>query len=198
MEPTAREPLGEVSGTKLRRLTINLSKRSNLFKTVKWWSEKNVEHRLEDCTVSRAQAMGSGEACLVSRNDPMHDSVAYLYNNLPAETDILHEYFVPRDRIVPFLHEMKARGINVSFASDNTRDPFYAYGDMDMLEVFREATRIVHLDHSARPWARSPCRGSTITSIEPALPSVYRHEIPPSIDAIVMPLMGLQIGRAHV
>jgi cytosine deaminase len=42
-----------------------------------------------------------------------------------------------------------ARGIRVSFASDNTRDPFYAYGDMDMLEVMREATRIGHLDHSA-------------------------------------------------
>ena len=39
-------------------------------------------------------------------------------------------------------------------ASDNTRDPFYAYGDMDMLEVFRAATRILQLDHSARPWLR--------------------------------------------
>jgi cytosine deaminase len=39
-------------------------------------------------------------------------------------------------------------------ASDNTRDPFYAYGDLDMLEVFREATRILHLDHSERPWIR--------------------------------------------
>jgi cytosine/creatinine deaminase len=40
----------------------------------------------------------------------------------------------------------------VMVASDNTRDPFYAYGDLDMLEVFREATRILHFDHSARPW----------------------------------------------
>jgi cytosine deaminase len=39
-------------------------------------------------------------------------------------------------------------------ASDNTRDPFYAYGDLDMVEVFREATRILHLDHSDRPWTR--------------------------------------------
>ena len=39
-------------------------------------------------------------------------------------------------------------------ASDNTRDPFYAYGDLDMLEVFREATRILHFDHSERPWMR--------------------------------------------
>ena len=39
-------------------------------------------------------------------------------------------------------------------ASDNTRDPFYAYGDMDMLEVYREAVRILHFDHSERPWLR--------------------------------------------
>jgi cytosine deaminase len=50
---------------------------------------------------------------------------------------------------------MKARGIAVSFASDNTRDPFYAYGDMDMLEVMREATRIGHLDHSDPDWSHA-------------------------------------------
>jgi cytosine/creatinine deaminase len=61
----------------------------------------------------------------------------------------------PRMRGITLVHEMKARGINVSFASDNTRDPFYAYGDMDMLEVLREATRIGHLDHSAPDWVQS-------------------------------------------
>ena len=35
----------------------------------------------------------------------------------------------PRWRGVTLLHEMKARGIKVAIASDNTRDPFYAYGD---------------------------------------------------------------------
>ena len=50
---------------------------------------------------------------------------------------------------------MKARGINVSFASDNTRDPFYAYGDLDMLEVMREATRIAHLDHAGPGWTHA-------------------------------------------
>jgi cytosine deaminase len=50
---------------------------------------------------------------------------------------------------------MRERGIRVSFASDNTRDPFYAYGDMDMLEVMREATRIGHLDHSRDDWVES-------------------------------------------
>ena len=46
-------------------------------------------------------------------------------------------------------------GIPVAVASDNTRDPFYAYGDLDMLEVFREATRILHLDHSGPDWVRA-------------------------------------------
>jgi cytosine/creatinine deaminase len=58
----------------------------------------------------------------------------------------------PRWRGVTLLHEMKARGIKVAIASDNTRDPFYAYGDLDMLEVFREATRILHLDHPFSDW----------------------------------------------
>lgn len=58
----------------------------------------------------------------------------------------------PRWRGVTLLHEMAARSINVCVASDNTRDPFYAYGDMDMLEVYREATRILHLDHPLGDW----------------------------------------------
>ncbi|QBF30684.1 cytosine deaminase [Thalassococcus sp. S3] len=66
-----------------------------------------------------------------------------------------HAGRTPRGRGITLVHEMKERGINVSFASDNTRDPFYAYGDMDMLEVMREATRIGHLDHSAPDWSHA-------------------------------------------
>jgi len=58
----------------------------------------------------------------------------------------------PRWRGVAPLHELADAGIPALVASDNTRDPFYAYGDLDMLEVFREATRILQLDHSARDW----------------------------------------------
>lgn len=60
----------------------------------------------------------------------------------------------PRWRGIAPLHELDMAGVAVAVASDNTRDPFYAYGDLDMLEVFREATRIIHLDHSDRPWLR--------------------------------------------
>ncbi|HEX8192953.1 MAG TPA: FAD-binding oxidoreductase [Allosphingosinicella sp.] len=102
-----RPPLGEVSNTKLRRLTVNLSKRGSVFQSLRWWAEKRLEPRFESCTLQRSQAMGDGEACLVSRNDPMHDSVAYLRNDLPRETDILHEYFVPRDRLIPFIDGLR-------------------------------------------------------------------------------------------
>jgi cytosine deaminase len=71
----------------------------------------------------------------------------YLQDRAPGRT--------PRWRGVTLVHEMRAAGINVSVASDNTRDPFYAYGDLDMTEVFREATRILHLDHPFGDWMKA-------------------------------------------
>jgi len=61
----------------------------------------------------------------------------------------------PRWRGVAPLHELSAAGVSVMVASDNTRDPFYAYGDLDMIEVLREATRILQLDHAGRDWIRA-------------------------------------------
>jgi cytosine deaminase len=61
----------------------------------------------------------------------------------------------PRWRGVAPLHELNAAGVTVMVASDNTRDPFYAYGDLDLIEVYREATRILHLDHSDRAWLKT-------------------------------------------
>ena len=59
----------------------------------------------------------------------------------------------PRWRGVTAVHELRAAGVNVMIASDNTRDPFYAYGDLDMMEVWREGTRILHLDYPFAAWA---------------------------------------------
>jgi len=71
----------------------------------------------------------------------------YLQDRVPGRT--------PRWRGVTLVHELRAAGVRVSVASDNTRDPFYAYGDLDMVEVFREATRILHLDHPFGDWFRA-------------------------------------------
>jgi cytosine deaminase len=59
----------------------------------------------------------------------------------------------PRWRGVTALNELKAAGVNVMIASDNVRDPFFAYGDFDMLEVWREGVRILHLDYPFEDWA---------------------------------------------
>ena len=53
----------------------------------------------------------------------------------------------PRWRGVTLVHEMRRRGIAVAVAGDNCRDCFYAYGDHDMVDTFRQAVRILHLDH---------------------------------------------------
>lgn len=63
----------------------------------------------------------------------------------------------PRWRGVTLVNELKAAGVKVAIASDNTRDPFYAYGDLDGFEAFREGARILHFDHpqnEAFAWAR--------------------------------------------
>jgi cytosine deaminase len=64
-----------------------------------------------------------------------------------------HAGRTPRWRGVTALHELKSAGVNVMVASDNTRDPFYAFGDLDMMETWREAVRILHLDYPFADWA---------------------------------------------
>ncbi|RBP12223.1 cytosine deaminase [Roseiarcus fermentans] len=64
-----------------------------------------------------------------------------------------HAGRTPRWRGVTALHELSDAGVEVMIASDNVRDPFYAYGDLDMLEVWREGVRILHLDYPFARWA---------------------------------------------
>lgn len=116
--------LAGVSGARLRRFVLNFSKKGGLAMSLKWFLEKNVEPLLESCTVvPRTQAMAEGEACLVSRNEPMHDSVQYTRNNLQGETDILHEYFIPRDQFLVFVDGLRqiVREHNVNLLNASVR-----------------------------------------------------------------------------
>ncbi len=64
----------------------------------------------------------------------------------------------PIRRGATLLNEFKAAGAVVAIASDNTRDPFYAYGDLDGVEVLREGARILQFDHPqdmAWDWVRA-------------------------------------------
>jgi cytosine deaminase len=71
-----------------------------------------------------------------------------------------HAGRTPRWRGVTLVHELNARGVPVAVASDNTRDPFYAYGDLDPMEVFREAVRTLHLDHPIGDWPAAVTRSA--------------------------------------
>jgi cytosine deaminase len=95
------------------------------------------------------EAMGTISLCadagLRVINLPMCNM--YLQGRLSGRT--------PRWRGITMVHEFRAAGVPVSFASDNCRDPFYAYGDYDMMEVYREAVRIAQLDHPFGNWTAS-------------------------------------------
>jgi cytosine/creatinine deaminase len=61
----------------------------------------------------------------------------------------------PHWRGITRVHELQQNGVEVAFASDNTRDPFYGFGDLDLLEVFEQAVRIAHLDSNYNYWINS-------------------------------------------
>jgi cytosine deaminase len=61
----------------------------------------------------------------------------------------------PRWRGVTLAHEARRAGISLSFASDNCRDPFYGFGDHDMLEVWTQSVRIAHLDYPYGDWIQT-------------------------------------------
>lgn len=71
----------------------------------------------------------------------------YLQDRKPGQT--------PYWRGVTRVKELNAKGVPVAFASDNCRDPFYGFGDHDVLEVFTQAVRIAHLDTPYSDWVCS-------------------------------------------
>lgn len=92
-------------------------------------------------TIARVAAAGVAVVSLPMCNMYLQD------RNAPGRT--------PRWRGVTLLKELAAAGVAVSVASDNTRDPFYAYGDLDPVEVFTQAVRIAQLDNPLGGWARA-------------------------------------------
>jgi len=64
----------------------------------------------------------------------------YLQDRAPGRT--------PQWRGVAPVHEMRRAGLQVAVGGDNCRDGLYAYGDHDMVDAWRQAVRILHLDHN--------------------------------------------------
>lgn len=61
----------------------------------------------------------------------------------------------PRWRGVTLVRELDAAGVKVALSSDNCRDPFYGFGDHDLLEVFTLGVKIEHLDTPYDNWIES-------------------------------------------
>ena len=94
----------------------------------------------------------------------------------------------PRWRGVTAIKELRAAGVRVMVASDNTRDPFFAHGDLDMVEVWRESTRIAHLDHPYGTWAEAvaPLPAEAIGLAEPG-----RLRVGGTADLVILPARSL-------
>jgi cytosine deaminase len=88
----------------------------------------------------------------------------------------------PRWRGVTLLNELKQHGIAVTVASDNCRDPFYGFGDHDVLEVFTQSVRIAHLDIPYGDW---PCAVTKTAADLMGLPDVGRIGLGLPADLIV-------------
>lgn len=93
-----------------------------------------------------------------------------------------HPHKTPRWRGVTLLHELKQAGVAVAIAGDNCRDPFYAFGDHDALEVFTLSAKIAHLDRPYGDW----CNAITSTPADiMGLPTVGRIGVGFPADLII-------------
>jgi len=99
-------PLEPPTHDRIDRFIINFSKTGGFGRWLRWSLEKYFGPYMHSC-MSRNQATVQREACLVSRNEEMADSMGYLRNQL-NDTDILQEYFVPRDRMPEFVDGLRS------------------------------------------------------------------------------------------
>ncbi|MBA2306857.1 FAD-binding oxidoreductase [Candidatus Dependentiae bacterium] len=136
-------PLGRVSLINFRRYLINLSKSRYYGQIFKWVAEKYIDPFLEKRSIG-----------LLSRNSVMHDSVEYLENILVNETDILQEYFIPRDQFIPFIEHVKVilqksslPVLNASIRVVNRESNLLTYAPQDMFAL------VLYLNQRATPGA---------------------------------------------
>lgn len=99
-------PLGPPAKVWIKRLIFNISKTGDLGRWVRWTTEKYLEPGVHTC-VSRNQGLtGYEEVCTASRNQKMNQSMEYL-NVRQADTNILHEYFIPLENTASFIDGLK-------------------------------------------------------------------------------------------
>lgn len=107
--PDPVPPLKERASDRASRFVFNLARTGDLGQRVKWGAQKGLLPHVRGCMRSRNESLREAEACMVGRNQAMFESLSFLTHRLPQYTDVLHEYFLPPDQIVPFLDELRAQ-----------------------------------------------------------------------------------------
>ena len=103
-----------------------------------------------------AQAIGWYQQRLAVEPDPearaiMEDAQGEEFKHFSMDLEFLLRR-TPRWRGITLLHEFSGMGIPVALANDNVGDPFFPYGDHDLLDTFRIATLTGQLDYPADRW----------------------------------------------
>ena len=120
-------PLTEVGAAELRRAVFRGSADNDYGKELRW----SLETRLQPLLAGK----------IFSRNQLLNEGVEVLENRSADSTDILHEYFVPRHRVMEFVETMRsvitrhgANLLNVTVRSVNEdTDTFLRYADQQMI-----------------------------------------------------------------
>ncbi|MFN7716921.1 MAG: cytosine deaminase [Pseudanabaenaceae cyanobacterium] len=74
---------------------------------------------------------------------------------LQDRTSVMGTPTTPFWRGVTRIHELNQAGVSVALASDNCRDPFYGFGDHDLLQVLAWGSQIAHLDRPYGSWIKT-------------------------------------------
>lgn len=126
-ENSVTKELVEPGLIELRRSVFRGSAESDFGKKLRWNAETKLQPSLRDETITR--------------NQLFNESVEVFENRTQDTTDILHEYFVPRNRVAGFVNAMRTilkehrpNLLNVTVRSVNRDDDtFLRYADQQMI-----------------------------------------------------------------
>jgi cytosine deaminase len=102
------------------------------------------------------------------------------------------------------VHEARARGIPLAFASDNHRDPFFPGGDLDPLQTLSLAAMAAQLDEPVRDWIDTiTCQGAALLHLtwdgmlrEGSPADLVIHPGRDSVEVVSRPALGRRVLRS--
>lgn len=165
--------LAEPGMVELRRSLFRGSAGSDYGKQLRWQAETKLQPHL------------GGRH--FSRNQLLNESVEIFQNRSAASTDILHEYFIPREGLAQFVEDLrrvvprhKANLLNVTIRHiDADKDTFLRYADQPMFSF------VMLFTQPRTPQADAAMQSMTIELIDAALQAGGRYYLPYRLHATV-------------